>query len=271
MSKAYVETTILTDALLKPGSPKQSRAQAALARYQETLLPVYSIKEWKAGPIGHFAWLHDKFVQTRSLADTVQAISSVNPYFRPGRKSTAVEALAAATQLDAAEPDQPGDYSSRDAENADRYRLALAKLILLSWKKRRKLTHKTIQELDCYTEAAPRIDRRSGFFDLSPRYCSREVRCSLEKELRARQSRDILIALRDSIPESSSRTEDRNRRSVLKQLIHQPQKHLTEEECRWLGDASFAFFCPRDAVILTTNIRDHKPLAEAIGKQAEQP
>jgi hypothetical protein len=92
-----------------------------------------------------------------------------------------------------------------------------------------------------------------------------------EKDLKAAQAKDLLIALRNAIPESSSRTEDRNRRSVLSQLIRQPQKHLTEEECRWLGDAMFAFFCPRDAAILTTNVRDHAPLAEAIGKLAEKP
>jgi hypothetical protein len=270
-SKAYVETTVLADALLKPDTPKQSRALAALARYGETLLPVYSIKELKAGALGHFAWLHDKFVQTKSLADTVQAMSSMNPYFLAGRRSTALEALAAATRLLVAGSDVTGDYMSRDSEDADRYRLALAKLIVLSWKKRRKLTHQTIQELDCYIEAAPRTDKTSGFFDLSPQYCSVEKRCSLEGDLKAPQAKELLIALRDAIPESSSRVEDRNRRSVLNQLIRQPQKHITEEECRWLGDAIFAFFCPRDAVILTTNMRDHVPLAEAIGKRAEAP
>ena len=33
----------------------------------------------------------------------------------------------------------------------------------------------------------------------------------------------------------------------------------------------FAFFCPIDAVVLTTNIKDHKPLAEALGKKAQTP
>ncbi len=39
MSDAYVETTVLTDILLKPKTPKKERAQAALARYPHTLLP----------------------------------------------------------------------------------------------------------------------------------------------------------------------------------------------------------------------------------------
>jgi hypothetical protein len=81
----------------------------------------------------------------------------------------------------------------------------------------------------------------------------------------------MLIALRDAIPENSSRREDRERRKVLKQLINTPKLPLDRESCRALGDAIFAFFCPEDAVVLTTNLRDHEPLAQAVGKRAEGP
>jgi hypothetical protein len=70
MNKAYVETTILTDVLIKPGSKNEGVAKAAFSRYTETLLPVYSIKEWKKGPLDHYAYVHDKLVQTKSVADT---------------------------------------------------------------------------------------------------------------------------------------------------------------------------------------------------------
>jgi len=33
----------------------------------------------------------------------------------------------------------------------------------------------------------------------------------------------------------------------------------------------FAFFAPKDATIVTTNIRDHRPLAAALGKTALSP
>jgi hypothetical protein len=46
---------------------------------------------------------------------------------------------------------------------------------------------------------------------------------------------------------------------------------VTRETCRDLGDAIFAFFCPSNAVVLTTNLGDHEPLANAIGKKAEKP
>jgi hypothetical protein len=261
MSKAYVETTILTNILLKPGSKSETEAKLALSRFDETLLPLYSIKEWKKGPLDHYAYVHDKLVQTKSLADTIGAINSLSFFYTPYKKSTSYQALEAAARL------YSGQVST-DSELADRYRLALASLIMRSWQKRRKVTTRTIQDLECYTEAKPTVGR-DGYLDLKPQKCNLERECCLADQLKARP--DLLKALRDAIPESSKRDEDRNRRKVLKQLVKFPKLILTEEQCRRLGDAIFAFFCPQDAVILTTNIKDHQLLAQAIGKGAQQP
>src|SRR5437762_14302752 len=122
---------------------------------------------------------------------------------------------------------------------ADRYRLALASLVLRSWEKRRKVATTTIQDLECYTEAAPRIGK-DGFLHLMPKECAREQHCCLWKKLIAKRA--LLLALRDAIPETSSRYEDRNRRKVLKQLINTPKLPLSRDQCRWLADAVFAFF-----------------------------
>lgn len=260
-SKAYIETTVLTDVLIKPGSKQESRAKTGLSRYAETLLPVYSIKEWKNGPLDHYAYVHDKLVQTKSVADTLAAINSISPYYAPYKKFTSSSAIEAAFRLNATD-------TSNDTDLADRLRLALASLIMRSWQRRRLVATKTIQDLDCYTEAQPTIGR-DGLIDLNPQKCLQERECGLADALKSRPN--LLTALRDAIPESSTRVEDRNRRKVLKQLINTPKFRLTEEQCRWLGDAVFAFFCPDDAIILTTNVKDHKPLAEAIGKSAVQP
>ena len=91
------------------------------------------------------------------------------------------------------------------------------------------------------------------------------------RTLTLKKHQDTLIKMRNSIPENSVRYEDNNRRKALKHIINTPKIPLTREECRWLGDAVFAFFCPQDAVILTTNLRDHQTLAKAVGKKAEKP
>lgn len=268
MTKAYVETTILTNILLKPGSAKQSSAKAALARYDSSLLPVYSIKEWKAGPLKHFAYFHNKLVTTKSLADTIAAVNSLA--FTPYKKSTSFEALEAAVRLDTGKVAATADFASRDAEVADRYRLAVASLIMRSWKKRRRVATSTIQDLACYAEAEPRIGS-DKLFDLKPEKCDPSPECSLAQLLKQQRAVAVLKALRKAIPETSNRKEDRDRRKVLKQLINTPKLPLDRDSCRALGDAIFAFFCPDDAVILTTNLRDHEPLAKAVGKRAEGP
>jgi hypothetical protein len=270
MNKAYVETTVLTDALLKPATVKQAAAQAALGRYQETLLPVYSIKELKAGPLDHYSYVHDKLVVTRSLAHTLNAVNSLNPVIEARRKSTSFEALEAAAQIDKAHPGIHRLSSNADEEMADRYRLALAALIILSWQKRRNITSKTIDDLECYTEAQPKIGK-DGLFDLTPKECAHDRHCSLWDELKLETNQRLLIAMRDAIPETSQRFEDKERRKVLKHLINTPKIPLDRKQCRALGDAVFAFFCPPDAVILTTNISDHRRLARAIGKRAVKP
>jgi len=166
------------------------------------------------------SYVHDKLVETRSLAYTLSAINALNPVLEARRKGTSVEALEAAAMLDLAEAGSPRRDLSRDEELADRYRLALASLIKRSWQKRRKVTTETIQDLECYTEAEPRIGK-DGFYDLTPKECERDRECCLAERLKA--NRDALVALRASIPENSTRYEDRNRRKVLKQLINTPK------------------------------------------------
>ena len=267
MSDAYVETTVLTNLLLKVGDKKQAAARAALARYDSTILPVYSIKEWKAGPLETFAWVHDKFALTKSLAQTVEG--STNQSLPALHEEHITRGVDGGGQV--GEGNCPLSASSDpdpDRELADRYRLALASLILRSWNARRSVTDQTIQDLDCYTETKPRIDG-NGMFEMEPTNCEVEQECCLKAALIA--SPTELKALRDAIPADSERTEDVERRKVLKQLLHNPKAPLTHESCRRLGDAVFAFFCPSTAVVLTTNIKDHKPLANAVGKDAEKP
>jgi hypothetical protein len=263
MSDAYVETTVLTDFLLKPKTPKQQRAKVALGRYQNTLLPVYSIKEWKAGPLSRFAYVHDKLVVTRSLRDTLKTVSIM-----PRGQSTSIEALAAAATAFRSQKKPYTGLGNTDEEMADSYRLALESLIIRSWRKRRKITTQVVDELPCYIEVEPRVGK-DGLLDLNPRQCERDQECCLAPRLKSKPN--LLESLRNAIPQNSGRKEDQRRRQALKQLIKHPKEFVNRETCRSLGDAIFAFFCPQTAIILTTNLRDHGPLAQSIGKKAEKP
>jgi hypothetical protein len=265
MTDAYVETTILTDLLLKPKTPKNQSAKAALARYGKTLLPVYSIKEWKAGPLSNFVYLHNKLTLTRSLEDTFQALSVLRAGYQ---KSTSIEALKAAATASRSRTEVFSGQGSRDEEMADRYRLALASLILRSWRKRRKITSEVVDELPCYVESEPHLEK-DGMIDVKPKLCEADQECCLGPRLKSKPQ--LLEALRNAIPADSNRREDQRRRNALRRLLVHPGQSVDRGMCRDLGDIIFAFFCPENAVVLTTNLKDHQPLAEALGKKAEKP
>ena len=147
-SKAYVDTSVLTDALLKQDA-KGSAARTALKRYSETFLPVYAIKEFRAGPLDYWIWLHNKLAQTKSVASTLRFLNQVIG-FQVNRPKTAIEALATFME-------RFGGTRLTDSEAADFYRLHAFRIIMSAWKKRRTLTTKVVDELTCYVEADPKF------------------------------------------------------------------------------------------------------------------
>lgn len=259
-SKAFVDTSILADVLLKVG-PQQEAAMRALESYQQTLLPVFAIKEWKRGQLTVYVYIHNQLRNTGSFSKTNLALSRL--FMRPRSQSTAFEAWAMTSMK---LPSNPSATFS-DAELSDRFRLAFKTQIYLSWESRRTVTTETVMDLECYVEAAPR-ERANGEIDIHPRDCGSDQECCLASRLR--KQRENLLILRDAIPQGG-RGEDSRRREALRKLAVHPNSRFDRKDCQALGDAYFAIFAPADADILTTNLKDHCPLAAAIGKTAVGP
>ncbi len=260
-SKAYIDTTVLTDALLKQDSQGQD-ARKALKLYQETILPVYAIKEFQAGPLQYHIWLHNKLTLTKSLEMTLNSINAMIG-FQKNRAKTALQAL---TSLLAAGTSR----AMSDEELAELYRSAVAGLIIRAWNKRRRLTSTVTHELRCYPETDPKIASQTGLFARTPTICRLYDReeCCMASSLKSRGPElELLMHALDGL----TRREDTNRRGVLRKLWRTPKQLMDARDCRKLGDAYFALHAPADAVILTTNLRDHAPLANALGKQVTSP
>jgi|SRR5579859_513462 len=271
MAKAYVETTVLTDALLKPGS-RALTATATIRSFEESLLPVYAIKEMKAGPLHHYVWLHGKLVTTNSWSKTLEQLRKMATTPRRYWVSSAVEALEAAANKHksttlASLVKKYGESAKDDVVLCDRYRLALRSIIMRAWKQRRKLTSSVVQELDCYGETE--LVEERGLIELGDVRCKPKRECSLAHALKGNS--EALQKLRTALERQEDKLENVKRLRVLKDLIRVPKQLLDEQKCRHLGDAFFAFFCPTDAVILTTNIKDIAPLAGSLGKSAQKP
>lgn len=271
MSKAYVDTTILTDMLLKSGESKD-KAKAALGRYDQTELPAYAIKEFKAGPLSHFVWMHNVYADSKSHAIAMARLQSLSRSFQRNKFATAVEALAqAATSISKSTlgewVEKYGINANHDRVLADEKRLELKTKIFLAWKKRRSVTTHVTLPLKCYYEAAPRME--GELIINKPVVCDKGPSCCLKEQLI--ESPEHLQSLKTAIETQPKKRENDKRSQVLRNLIRKPKDALTDNMCRDLGDAIFIFFAPPDAKILTTNKRDFEPMAIALNKEVDTP
>lgn len=270
-SKAFVDTTVLTDALL--GLPeKRKRAKAALERFETTELPEYAIKEFKLGPLTNFNWMHTKLVQTQSLTDTLAALQVLSVTPQRYKTATAIQALSNAMDsighLTHSELQQK--YGSKAALNEmlfDETRLAVKAMILRAWQQRRNVTDQVVCPLSCYDEKDPRAHR--DCLDLTPRDCPTGANCCVAEEMKKGKSE--LQRMREATIATGERSELKKRARCLRKLYRTPKRRVDRQDCRALGDAVFAYFAPAGSTILTTNLRDFVPLAETVGKRAEAP
>jgi hypothetical protein len=266
----YVETTVLTDALLKAGI---KGTLAKLKEYPDSELPVYAIKEFKAGPLRAARWLHNTLYSTKSFSATLNAIGRLLATPRRYMPRTAMELVTnASTTLlsrltgDAAEMYAKAPPERQDQHLAREYEDEIKGLIFRAWLRRRRLTTRVVQPLSCYEEADPYEKR--GLIELDPTNCAPAEECCLAALMRA--SPEELKKLRE-VCMNSPKQEMQGRTAILKRLIKGRGAPLNRDECRRLGDVIFAFFAPAGSTILTTNLSDHVPLAEALGKTAQAP
>jgi hypothetical protein len=271
LTKAYIDTTVLTDVLLKSGSAKE-QAQASLRAFDTTQLPVYAIKEFKRGPFANFVWMYNKFASTKSFAKSMAALQAMSRTPKRYTTATALEALVTASvsighQTNATLAATYGENATLDSMLYDEIRLSLKRVIYSAWLKRRNVTTEIVDPLSCYEEKEPYENR--GLIEIRPTNCDREHTCCLAEPLRAMS--DDLHKMKQAIDDSGSqRREDRKRAQALRFLYRKTQD-LTDAMCRDLGDAVFVAFAPKDSVILTTNMRDHSLLAASVGKQVQSP
>jgi hypothetical protein len=266
-NKAFLDTTVLADALMKPNGEGQV-ARDSFKKFSECLIPQYAIKEFKAGVLRNYVWLHTKAVLLASYGDVVHSLTKM--WAKRNLSATALRAFA--DFENSISKRMPSDLGSKfPGQTIGQIQKAeletwLRTLIFRSWRKRHKIGT-VLRPLDCYfdTDLKLRVD---GVIDDKPVRCGVED-CCLRVQLVVRKT-DIakMLAVFDELP---TKAETGKRKEALKHLYRTPNRYLTEKQCVSLGDAVFALQCPSEATLLTTNIADHLPLGRALGVVVKKP
>jgi len=269
MTKALVDTTVLVDVLLK-GAPASEKAKHALRRYSATSLPHYAIKELSVGALKNFAWMHNKLVICPTFSDALNALQRMSLTPRRYTTATAIQALQEAAGTIGASNlvglvAKYGDKASPDVVMRDEYKDILKRKIFTAWLRRRSVTTSVDFPLVCFSEIGPEINR--SLIEIPANGCPSGSKCEAAAYLESDQA--ALEALRSASAADAVKPESQRRAQALKEVLRKGSARFPTKMCRRLGDAMFAFHALADVVILTTNVVDHKPLADALGKQVE--
>lgn len=267
MVKAFLDTTMLADALLKERADRD-RAKASFRRYEALLVPGYATKEFKRGPLRGYIWLHNKVVTTEQWGDAIASIPTV--WRQRNLTLTAMRAAADFTSsmavANVVTREIPRDGAEFHAMQTREARIWLKTKIFSAWRQRGKAPFTQTHPLSCYALVAPH-ETVNGIIENKPTTCALSD-CCLKEQF---ASDPEALARLEAACAQSSKPEMRKRRQVLRSIRRHPRRDLNESQCIALGDAVFAFQCPSDAVVLTTNIADHQPLAAVLGKRVETP
>ena len=250
--KVYLDTTVLTNALLKPSSGAGKEALRSIAQSREVVLCQYAIKEFRSGPFSHFVWTYNKAVECPDWSTFFAVYARMAQTPSKNRTSTALEALGSAS-------------TTGQLLDLDSVRSTLRLIILKAWRTRRRLATSIVGVLDCYVEE-PELGRDNDKFTLGRLACEAGKVCSAAGHLLATGDADRLLPV---VEGQSEKRENSTRAEALRVILkkRQPNAH----QCRALGDAAIVSFSPHDATILTTNLKDIEPLAHGLGKKCAHP
>lgn len=135
-----------------------------------------------------------------------------------------------------------------------------------AWDQRRSVTTRVVDSLSCFPEG--NLVERRGLLECGATTCPLKASCCLKPKLAARLV-DV-AALRD-VAKAGEGREHTRRYQALREVHRKPKATMSSKDCRALGDAYFSFFAPPGSIILTTNAKDHVPLAAALGKIVQAP
>jgi hypothetical protein len=267
--RAYVDTTIVTDALLK-WQTVQAEAIDALQSFDETLLPDYAVREFQAGPLQNYIYTHNCFVGANSCDEARERVDAIAPTQQRNKFLTAIGALKGIRT--ATENEYKRIIAAREMnwEDGEKFRVEFIKTHIANKIFDAVYALDTVcmdrtDRLSCLEsveveEHGEKLRARGGRTD-----CAEKATCGLTTLLLGQEEalRKVLAATEEQNA-GAPKAELKRRMAALLPLLE--GRGAERATCRGLGDAVFAVLAPEGATILTTNVNDHRPLAECLGK-----
>jgi hypothetical protein len=271
MSGSFLDTTIVVDLSDKKSGASAVAAEIYITANQPAGVPYYALRELLAGHVHTLCDAHNVIKAAGNPAEALLALLNRSP--AEGRKREGkISALASAM----AQSFSQSPTGSRDELKAEILQ-SLAIRVNQIWRRAHKLNSVAlVQPLGCFNQGSLTYGSAGELRGPGDSFnCLKSERCAAAEYLFDDKSAlaKLIEALHpDNLDaQSAGKNENQKRRKALKELSNRGPKVFNKGRCRALGDAYFAVMCPPGSDVLTTNIQDHLPLCNALGKRTLKP
>jgi hypothetical protein len=267
----YIDTTIVVKVAERdPLIAKKAIEHAS--KNNPAQVPHYAYREMSAGVLYRLCSLQQRIATSENPAEALAGILRLPPQSGRNREGPLQEfqkSLFNALQVNGVGA-EPIYKTIRDEMSSE---LALKAQRL--WRRATRAKEFTpVDPLSCFQVQDLEIDELTGaVFPTTGRFgCTPGIKCAAAKYLI--EKRDEVQKLVDFLrpdADSGEKQETSSRRKALKELLKLGASEFPRKRCRGLGDAYFAIRCPPGSHVLTTNLADHEPLCNSLGKSARCP
>jgi len=269
LTDAYLDTSVVCDAIGIGGASKASVAAASLAKYARTELPTYAIRELRAGALANHIYAHNCVASSTTLDEAIDKMGRVGG-FQPRKTQVALAALIRAVAAAYTTASSGSKSTQRKVDPLREAERILANKTIAMWASRNTVATAVVQPLSCYADAELTFQGRLLAYPSSAGGCAGAKVCGAAQLLNQDKSSVTKAHLSLKLPKGTAdgreKLETTKRRDALKSIANRPIDEFPLKSCRAIGDAYFCLMAPAGSTILTTNTSDFQAMADALGK-----
>lgn len=270
MTGSFLDTTIVIH-IAEGVKPLSTKGEVYVGANQPAEIPFYALRELLTGRVRNLCDIHNALLAAENVPEALLGIHK-SACFAPRTKNTKLEEMTKALdEVFDANPTGNRQHTKREVLQV------LAVKANSLWRKSHQLKMVSlVQSLACFNDgkvgygSAGELTGPGNSFN-----CITNERCAAAAYIYDNKSN--LTKMIDTLhpqnlgSKAANKNENKSRRKVLKELLSKGPKEFNKRGCRALGDAYFAAMCPPGSVVVTSNMEDHVPLCQALGKEAKEP
>ncbi len=265
--KIFIETTIMTDYLLKD----KNKVNNVLYNYNRKITSNYVRMEFKKTPLNYLIYLHNKAVSCKNITEVHEAINKLSSNYHKYRLLSTLENVTNFYKnVFEKRPSEIIIECGNMTLNEYLREKAISHFSLLirkCWRKFDETVDEIINPMECFVDIQPPYKKGRIYRD-DTRTCKKsQNKCNIRGFIN--ENRGTFNNILNKLQEMGAvDQETKKRRKSLKRILRTENKQVTIEDCRACSDAIIAVEAPEGAAIFNNNKKHYDPICDAIGKKS---